>query len=50
MKTAIFLSLVVVCSVASLFNALSKAGKLHMELPKFSFGFKHSNGQGALAK
>ena len=50
MKTVIFLFLVVVCMVASLFNALSKAGKIRFERPKFNFGFRHNNGQGAFAK
>lgn len=35
MKTAIFLSLVVICVIASLFNAYAKAGK------HFSLGFRH---------
>lgn len=35
MKTAIFISLVVICTVASLFNAYAKAGK------HISFEFRH---------
>lgn len=35
MKTAIFLSLVVICVIVSLFNAYAKAGK------HFSFEFRH---------
>lgn len=50
MKTAIFLFLVVVCMIASLFNALSKAGKLRFALPKMNFNFHRHNGQNAFAK
>lgn len=45
MKTAIFITLVVICTVASLFNALDKAGK-HIS---FEFGHR-GNVSGAVVK
>lgn len=53
MKTVIFISLVGICTLASLLNAYSKAGKIKVDFSRFSLdslNFRHHGGRNALAK